>query len=182
VERAWCHDASSFGKVTDTQFISELMLVVLENKALGFDQDVLDDLYAKYDDPDEELEDFSMDEFRERYERTKATLLAMERQERVVTAWAKGVGAFYSLWTVIALHADGEIDAASLAGRYAGFMRQVDELAGQVDLEAFFLREGVTPTGYRLALRYLDNARGASTDLAQRQARVDALREAILQP
>ena len=168
-------------RMTDTQFISELMLVVLENKALGFDQDVLDDLYAKYDDPDDELEDFSLDEFRERYERTKATLLAMERQERVVAAWAKGVGAFYTLWTVVALHTDGNADPAALAARYAAFMQQVDELARQVDREAFLLREDVVRTDYGLALRYLDNARGASTDLAQRQARVNALRKAILE-
>jgi hypothetical protein len=165
-------------RMTDTQFISELMLVVLENKVLGFDQDVLDDLYAKYDDPDE-LEDFSPDDFRDRYERSKGTLLAMERQGNVVTRWAKGVGAFYSLWAVIALHASGDIDAAAVAARYGAFMERVDELAQQRDLESF-LREDRSE-GYRLAFRYLENARGASTDLTQRQARVDALREAILQ-
>src|SRR6266550_6911143 len=37
-------------RMADTQFISELMLVILENAVLGFDQDDLDDLYAKYDD------------------------------------------------------------------------------------------------------------------------------------
>ena len=59
-------------------------------------------------------------------------------------------------------------------------MEQVDELARQQDLESF-LREDRSE-GYRLAFRYLENARGASTDLAQRQARVDALTEAVLQP
>jgi hypothetical protein len=72
-------------RMTDSQFISELMLVVLEKTVLGFDQDVLDNLYAKYDDLDDELEDFSKDDFRDQYAGTKAVLLAMERKRDRVT-------------------------------------------------------------------------------------------------
>jgi hypothetical protein len=145
---------------------------------LGFDQDVLDDLYAKYDDPDDELENFSKDDFRTEYERTKGFLLVMERRDKTVTTWAKGFGTFYTLWAVIALHTAAETNLAEVANRYAAFMQQVDELAQQKDIDAFLKDDSVER--YRLAYRYFDNARGASTDLTQRQARVDALRQAIL--
>jgi len=35
-------------RMVDSQFISELMLVILEERVLGFDQDALDELYSKY--------------------------------------------------------------------------------------------------------------------------------------
>jgi hypothetical protein len=164
-------------RMTDSQFISELMLVVLEKTVLGFDQDVLDNLYAKYDDLDDELEDFSKDDFRDQYAGTKAVLLAMERKDQAVTTWAKGFGAFYTLWSLVVLHGD-DIDPASLSVRYGHFMSEVDELASQKDLQSFLRKDA--EGRFRLALRYFENSRGASTDLAQRQARVDALKEAIL--
>jgi hypothetical protein len=163
-------------RMTDTQFISELMLVILENTVLGFDQDVLDDLYAKYDDPDDELENFSKDDFRDQYARTKAILLETEKHDKTVTTWAKGFGAFYTLWSFVVLH-QTDIELNSLSDRYVQFMREVDELASQKDLQSFLRTD--TQGRFRLALRYFENSRGASTDLAQRQARVDALEEAI---
>ena len=36
-------------RMVDVQFISELMLIVLEGRVVGFDQDHLDAMYAKYD-------------------------------------------------------------------------------------------------------------------------------------
>jgi hypothetical protein len=166
-------------RMVDSQFISELMLVVLEKSILGFDQDMLDELYAKYDETSE-IASFSEDDFRSQFERTKTILLAMEKQGKVVTQWAKGFGAFYTLWAVITLHSEDGIDPVPLAVRYAAFMKQVEELSSQKNLEAFLRQD--TSQQYRLAFQYFDNARGASTDLAQRQARVDALREAILTP
>ena len=38
-------------RMADVQFLSELMLVTLEGRIIGFDQDALDEFYAKYDDP-----------------------------------------------------------------------------------------------------------------------------------
>lgn len=40
-------------RMKDSQFISELALVVIENKIHGFDQDFLTDAYARYDDFEE---------------------------------------------------------------------------------------------------------------------------------
>ena len=57
-------------------------------------------------------------------------------------------------------------------------MEKVDTLAQQQDLEGF-LRE--QPAGaYTLPLAYLNNARGASTDLTQRKERLAALKSSII--
>ena len=90
-------------RMMDSQFISELILVILESRVIGFDQNVLDQLYGKYDDLTE-LTDFSLDDFSIKYEFVKATILAMERHNGSITKWAKGFGAFYGLWALVALH------------------------------------------------------------------------------
>jgi hypothetical protein len=79
------------------------MLVILEKKLLGFDQNALDDFYARYDDPQENLVDFSEDDFVAKLEEVKAYLLEMERKNKAITHFAKAFGSFYTLWSVVAL-------------------------------------------------------------------------------
>ena len=78
-------------RMTDVQFISELMAVVLRGRPLGFGQDELSEIYAEFDDLDEH-DDFSEDNFDERFNGAKLTLLAMEDAANAVTTWAKGFG------------------------------------------------------------------------------------------
>src|ERR1700722_5275740 len=98
-----------------------------------------------------------------RGKRRPPILLAMERHNKAVTSWAKGFGAFYTLWALIALRYNSKSGAPSLAERYVTFMQQVDELSQQTDLESFLRQDEAAR--YRLALRYVNNARGAGTDL-----------------
>ena len=56
-------------------------------------------------------------------------------------------------------------------------MQRVQTLAGQDDLEAFLLK--AKKGEYTLALSYLSNSRGASTDLGPRQERLKALTSAL---
>ena len=161
----------------DVQFISELFLVLLEGKPLGFDQDALDEMYGKYEDITETCPELDEDEFVERLERVKSFLLHMEEANRVVTRHAKGFGNFYSLWALVAL--TPRLPApADLANRYLLFMECVAELAAQDDLQGFL--QSHTGQDYARAFTYLDNSRGASTDLAQRVARLEALRTAVV--
>ncbi len=61
---------------------------------------------------------------------------------------------------------------------YAAFMQKVQKLGDHEDLEAFLRR---TKKGeYTLALAYLRNSRGASTDLGPRKERLAALGKALL--
>lgn len=164
-------------RMMDCQFISELVLALLERKVLGFDQDLLDELYAKYEDPSETVQELDEDAFLEQFDSLKAKLIEMEQVDSAVTRYAKGFGSFYTLWTLVALTEDLPA-VPELANRYSTFMQQVNELAQESEIQAF-LQANPGPE-YARALKYLNNSRGASTDLAQRIGRLEALREAVL--
>ena len=165
-------------RMADSQFISELMFVTLEGRVLGFDQDELDELYAKYDEPADTAPELNQDVFRQNITAAKTYLLQMEREgEAAVTRHAVGFGNFYTLWAFAAL--THNLPSASESARhYVAFMEKVERLAQQEDLEGF-LREQ-TPGEYTLPLTYLTNSRGASTDLDPRKERLTALQTALM--
>ncbi|MFB9981026.1 DUF262 domain-containing protein [Mesorhizobium kowhaii] len=158
-------------RMIDVQFISELIMVILKGRPEGFDQDALDEAYADYDDISdvEELPDFSEDEFFASFRRAKKLIGQMNDHEKTVSTWAKGFGPFYTLWCSIAL-SEGDRDGLVLAERYASFMAKVEELADHPPGTPL-------PQGeiYGRAAEYRENARGASTEPAQRQKRFEAL-------
>jgi len=164
-------------RMVDSQFISELMFVILEGRVLGFDQDMLDELYAKYEEPSDTAPELNQDTFQQHFSKTKNYLLQMNREGQVVLRHAKGVGNFYTLWALVVL-TDSLPPAADLAPRYEVFMKEVGRLAEQQDLEAF-LRDA-TAGEYTLPLTYLTNSRGASTDLGPRKERLATLKAALL--
>lgn len=166
-------------RMSDSQSMSELMLVLLESKVLGFDQDTLDELYAKYDElPSDALPDVDPDQFAARFAENKEYILKMNESGGVVSRYARGgFGHFYTLWALLALSSNLP-DATALAERYGAFMAQVQELADQDNLEEFLRGQ---PLGkYTTALRYFTNSRGASTDLNPRKERLEALKSALL--
>lgn len=164
-------------RMSEGQFLSELMLVLLEGKILGFDQDVLDELYAKYDLPSETVPEMNEDEVLEKFDTVKTHLLEMEQTNHSVTLYAKGFGNLYTLWSLIAL-TPSVVQIADLAPRYAEFMEKVEIAAKQIDIQAFL--QANEHTDYSNVLTYLNNSRGASTDLTPRLARLEALRAAIV--
>ena len=46
-------------RMRDVQFISELLLMILEEEIVGFDQDYLDKKYAEYENPQESKVNFA---------------------------------------------------------------------------------------------------------------------------
>lgn len=165
-------------RMADSQFISELMLVVLEEKIIGFDQEVLDELYAKYEEPSQNVPDFSEEEFERRFNAAKTYLIEVERHGQAVSRHAKGFGNFYTLWSLIVLAATSLPSQETFAANYQTFMQEVELLASQQDLETFL--GAATPGRYTRSLRYLNSSRGASTDFTQRQERLDALWSSVL--
>src|SRR5208282_5807885 len=164
-------------RMVDSQFISELMLVILEGKVLGFDQEVLDELYGKYEEPSETVPELNQDAFLRKLAATRTYLLEMNGADGIVSEFARGFGNFYTLWAVVAL-SENLPAAAVLAGRYSAFMQKVQTLASQEDLDEF-LRNA--PAGeYTIPLTYLTNSRGASTDLGPRKERFTALKGALI--
>ena len=164
-------------RMVDSQFISELMLVILEGDIMGFDQDALDELYAKYEDPADSCPELDQDAALKRFADAKAYLVQMNSEQAVVETYCKGFGHFYTLWALVALTKNLPTPK-KLAISYAAFMQKVQKLTDQSDLEAFLQK---TKKGeYTLALTYLRNSRGASTDLGPRKERLAALGKALL--
>jgi hypothetical protein len=164
-------------RMTDSQFMSELMLVILEEGIVGFDQDQLNELYAKYENPEESAPEMNEEAFRQRFVAARSYLMEMEKIGNSVTQHAKGFGHFYTLWALVALTKNLPTPAESAAS-YSAFMERVETLASQQDLEAF-IRDQVAGE-YSQALSYLNNSRGASTDLGPRKERLAALTAAVI--
>ena len=164
-------------RMTDTQFISELMFLVLENAVLGFDQDDLDASYARYDEPSETVVGFSEENFKNNFERVKAYLLDMEKEGSVVSGFARSLAHFYTLWAIVALNYDKLKPANESARLYKAFMQKVETIAAQKNLDAFLEDQG---NMFQNAFTYYDYARGASTDLKPREERYKVLSTELL--
>ena len=163
-------------RMMDVQFISELMAVVVNGEVRGFSQDELDDIYADLEDLDDKP-DFNVEEFEQKFEYSKNILLEMQNLNESITKIARTSTAIYSLWSVVVC---AEILPAVniLADRYAAFMQKVQELNEQSAVPGVVAEEAAEQEGgseNAAAARYRENARGASTELTQRQARHDAL-------
>ncbi len=164
-------------RMRDVQFISELLMVLAERRIRGFSQDAIDDFYAGHEEPPDAESGLDEDEFRTEIAQTKALLSRVQSVNGCITAFAKTYGAFYTLWSVVVLETARLPDLEVLAGRYQSFMRQVEELARQADLDLFLQAQ---QTGvYTLPHRYFSNSTGASTEEAQRTARHAALLAAL---
>jgi hypothetical protein len=90
-------------RMADIQFISELLLVILENRMLAFDQDLLNSLYAKYDEPSEITPEFDEDNYRVFVSKVRGYLEKMEEHNSSISLHAKGLANFYTIWSLIAL-------------------------------------------------------------------------------
>jgi hypothetical protein len=169
-------------RMADTQFLSELMLVILENGVLGFDQDALDEFYGKYDDTPEDSEvNFSEEKFTKTLMAARTLLTKMQEHDAGVSQFIQSFTHFYTLWCVVVLNlaAMKSLTAEGAAKKYLSFMKKVDSLAAQKDeLEAFIKAD--KKNAYKSALSYYNNSRGASTDLAQRQERYEVLKRELL--
>ena len=165
-------------RMRDVQFISELLLVIIEGKQFGFGQDFLDAKYAEYEAPVDTVPGFAEVDIMDRLSEIKQLVTELERENGCVTEYANTFNSFFTLWSLIALNESRLPDTGEFAIRYAGFMGKVAEIISQDDLEQFL--DGVVREDYSNALTYYENSRGASTDLQQRETRLNALDEETL--
>lgn len=160
-------------RMKDVQFISELLLVLLKEAVMGFDQDLLDEVCADYDVPEETVPDFDRTEVAQRFGAAKQYIRSMDERNGSVRAHAGTSIHFYSLWSWVVL-TDPLPKAADAGDRYAALMEVVANLRGQPDIASF--REAQRDAPYvEEAFKYAQNAAGASTEPAQRLARHEAL-------
>jgi len=165
-------------RMKDVQSISELLIVLLKNRIIGYDQDSLDDIYAEYDSPQETVLHFDEEEFKEKLRLTKDYILKMEVHNGAVTKYAKGLGNFYSLWSFVALNQPHLAIPEMTAERYSGFMETVATLSKEKDIINFSRANEID--SYSIAYDYLKNSVRASTDQQQREARNKILENILL--
>lgn len=163
-------------RMLDIQFISELLLVVLENRMFGFDQDLLDELYGKYDEPSEKIPEFDEDDYRVRVGKVRGYLAKMEEHNKSISQHAKGFANFYTIWSLIALE-DNLPKPNILANSYISFMEEVEKLNAQ-GISNVMVQEDAQLN--RQHLDYLLNLTGATSNLAVRQERYNALKTELL--
>jgi hypothetical protein len=168
-------------RMQDVQFISELILVLLEGKQAGFDQDHLDAAYADYEAQPEEIPHLSEEKILKKLALIKKCLLQMNEVNSVITEHATGFGHFYTLWSTFALWPKKNLPTAKiLAERYKRFMDKVVQLASQKDVDEFLKKQ--KGDSYKLPHQYHMNTLGPNTDLSPREKRRTALTAALLAP
>ncbi len=163
-------------RMVDIQFISELLLVVLENHMLGFDQDFLNELYGKYDEPSEITPEFDEDNYRARVGKARGYLVKMEQHNQSISEHAKGFANFYTIWSLIALE-DNLPEPITLANSYKTFMEGV-EILNEQGISNAMIQENSQQN--RQHLDYLLSLTGATSNLSVRQKRYDALKIELL--
>ncbi|WP_145253525.1 DUF262 domain-containing protein [Pseudomonas sp. DE0157] len=180
-QNAW----KSFGIVTtartkrmaDVQFISELFAVTLKNKIFGFDQDFLDELYAEY----EEIEDndsFIEEDFYSSVSRVKDFISEMLREVPEVREYLKVQIHLYSLWAYLNQQDTNALEPKNFAVKYIAFMRQATNQAPTSADEKNNDKEAVSSFTTE-ATSYASSSKGATTDLTPRAQRHEALVSAL---
>lgn len=159
-------------RMSDVQFISELLAINLKGRLHGFDQDWLDELYAEYEETESGIV-FVLEDFQQAVEGTKAKIKKIIEANPDIKTYLKTLANFYTFWGFLSLQTNDEFDPSLFASAYADFMEEIISFAKaegeQVDLSS------VEET----ARGYLINSRGASTDLTPRKARHELLTRAM---
>jgi hypothetical protein len=150
-------------RMKDHQFISELLLVVIEKAVHGFDQDWLNECYAVYDVPDDPDSEVTIDleNIQNEFAMCRDFIRRMEVANHCVTLYASTFASFYTLWSWVALER-GSKSPESVAGAYANFMLDVESAAPS-----------------HTAAEFAKRLKGASTDYEPRIIRNNILKEIL---
>lgn len=162
-------------RMKDYQFLSELALVVIEGNIHGFDQDLLDEKYAQYNDLDEAGLLQQEQAIRDKFAVAKQFILDLEATHDCVSQYATTVTAFYTLWSWVVLHRDVTKHTTTyIGGLFNGFMKEVA-------LATKDAQRNTAPAPYNIKdiLEYVASSKGASTDLAQRASRLEVLNRVL---
>ena len=168
-------------RMADVQFISELLAIVLKGRIQGFDHNALDELYAEYEDIDEQPT-FVEDDFAAMVRNIKDHITDLLDIEPNLINYLKVQSHFYTLWAVLFLKSEQCPDNETMASRYSEFLDLVSGVLANSDMRGDELAELADQSenfSGQAVLTYANNVRGASTDLAPRLHRFEALSAAI---
>jgi hypothetical protein len=164
-------------RMKDVQYISELLIVPMKNRIVGYDQNMLDDIYAEYDSPHETPGDFDEKAFADILEFVKNYILQMEQHNHTITRYAKNLSNFYSVWSFVTLNRNHLPPFEVTADRYAEFMEKVAVLAKVKDIT--LLRE-YEEKQYANAYLYLKNSVQSNSTQIRRGIRNTVLENVLL--
>lgn len=172
-------------RMKDTQFVSELLMLIIKNDINGFSQDVIDNYYAYYDDIELIEEDSEREEFDELrkdieydlvesdFKKTIEYINSMNNENNCVVDFSRSFTHFYSLFSLIIISGNEKLgDSKEVANKYHKFMSLVnDYIKNPKDSEIKDER----------IINYAVASSGASTDLPRRTKRYHSLKEYILE-
>ena len=184
-------------RMKDTEFVSILMLVILEKKFVGFPQWKIDELYAKYDvsydeipvddaedsysddeyDPDfSEITQENINCFEAKFESVRELINQMESTNSCISYHKKRLFTdLYSLWCLLVFEEDiAKLGHEVLAKKYKDFIEKIDNLfvqgkQGEIDSS--------TPKSLQV---YYANSTGAATEEEPRNKRHESMKEYFL--
>ncbi|MGD9506524.1 MAG: DUF262 domain-containing protein [Syntrophobacteraceae bacterium] len=164
-------------RMSDVQFLSELLIVLLKGNIGGFDQDEISQYYAEYDDLSDLTVPFDEERLRVQFAATKEFLLELERHYKTISKYAGDSTNLYTLWAVVALHREDLPEIEVFAEKYSAFMEDVNRYKNAEYLGKVINGEE-TPTDER-SLKYYQNSVGARTEPPQRTERESILLQVL---
>lgn len=172
-------------RMKDIEFISILMLVILEKDFVGFPQSAINELYLKYDKiitEDEEPEFdgcyFTEEDARtalQRFNDVKSYIQKIEEETGLLTSnffRRKTNTHLYSLWCYFAINNITDINE-TLITKIKEFFEKL-ETTSETESTEFQNLVG-QDSSYKFVIEYLENSSGAATEVALRKARHEAL-------
>jgi len=156
-------------RMKDVQFLSELALILSTGEINSFDQDQLDQFYADYDNPDEDLPDFNEEAFTNSFWGVRDFIVDMNEHNNCVNDHAKSFMHFYTLWSVVALNFIEISTPNEIADKYLAFMEDYNKYRDN--------QHDITDTRLK---KYIDYSVGANTEHSHRLARYEALVEIVI--
>lgn len=171
-------------RMKDVEFISILALIILEKDFVGFPQERIDELYAKYDFNEDELkyedevaldtDDYDIDFTREKLETfledfnsTKDTLRNILDEDLLGLVSSKLMTYFYTLWTLVAFNRDEVNKKVDIVEKLKKFFSLVNEQ----------MKDPTKLDSPSQVLTFYTNAVGAATEVEPRKNRYNALKE-----
>ena len=162
-------------RMMDVQFISELLAVIIKRQIFGFDQDMLDDLYAEYDDISE-LATFVEDDFVEEVDRVKSIISRILDDAPELKSALRAQSNFYTLWSYLHFERSSLSGIPEVVEHYPNFMASVQKALE--DQDSVDNADADAPQR-KAIIDYAINTYGASTDLGPRLKRHEALLASI---
>ena len=158
-------------RMKDVQFVSELLMIIIEKNISSFNQDHIDQIYSNFNNQ-EDIEKYDTYEFNEEdYLNTKNNIKKIINQmiayDDTIKLHLSTVNNMYSLWFCVE-QSQSNIDSwDNVSRKYLNFMNKIKSIKSTDDAT----NDDIGPN-HKL---YYDNSYGASTDFKQRNNRSIAL-------